>query len=185
MLDSIVDNVYWGGFTDEKLYARAAWLLGEHGSGTTGPTAEVNPATESNTQTVSALLQVWSHGAYGSPPWQTLGDDSSLDANDDVAGNTLLVPGTRFGLPVVGDMRLKALRDGEQIVEYLVILSDRYHLQRDQVAGAARQTAASLRGPRVQAHQQMTLRPRDSSALEDWQIAGLRRTLAELITRAR
>jgi len=182
VLDSIVDNVYWGGFTDNKAYARADWLSENTGANSRAY-GSVNAATDSNTQTVSAILQAWSHGANGFLPWQTLGNDSSLDVNDNVDGNTLLVPGARFGLPVVGDMRLKALRDGEQIVEYLVILSDRYHLQRAQVRAlllgllplSASRTAGAPADD-AQAAQFVTL--------EDWQISGLRRRLAELITRA-
>ena len=76
----------------------------------------VNPAAEGNTQTVSTLLQVWAHGGNGFLPWQTLGNDASLDTDDNVAGSTLMVPGTRFGVPVVGargdDPRIERLRAG-------------------------------------------------------------------------
>jgi hypothetical protein len=183
VLDSVVDQVYWGGFTSEKSYARTAWL--SHNTGLGNRTyGAVNPSTESNTQTVSALLQLWLHGANGFLPWQTLGTDGSLDRNDDVAGNTLLVPGTRFGLPVVGDMRLKALRDGQQIIEYLVILSARYQLQREQIEALVGRLMPLASG-RVAGASADDAQAAWSVTLQDWQIAGLRRALAELITRGR
>ena len=97
-------------------------------------------------------------------------------------GNALLVPGKRFGLDVVGDMRLKALRDGQQMIEYLVLLSRKYGLQREQVkemvhravylkavtrAGAGADNADAL----------------EFGTLKAWQISELRRGLAELIAR--
>ncbi len=183
VLDSIVDHAYWGGFTDEKAYARAAWLS-EHTGLNRRAYGSVNAATESNTQTVSALLHAWSRGANGFLPWQTLGQESSLDANDDIDGNTLLVPGARFGLPVVGDMRLKALRDGQQIIEYLVILSDRYRLQRDQVRALV-ERLVPLSASRADEASLDNAQAARFATLSDWQIAGLRRALAELIARAR
>jgi hypothetical protein len=183
VLDTIVDHVYWGGFTNTRSYQRAAWLSENTGLRSRAY-GSVNPATESNTQTVSALLQVWSHGANGFLPWQTLGNDDSLDANDNVGGNTLLAPGTRFGVPVVGDMRLKALRDGEQIIEYLVILADRYQLPREQV-GALLAKALPLSASRVTGAALDDAEAARFGTLSDWQIAGLRRALAELIVARR
>jgi hypothetical protein len=183
VLDTVVDNVYWGGLSDARWYQRASWLSENAGLGIRAY-GSVNPATESNTQTISALLRVWAHGANGFLPWQTLGDDASLDAVDNVAGTSLMVPGTRFERPVVGDMRLNALRDGEQIIEYLVILMERYRLQREQVAALLGRvlplsTADATGGV-----------PDDADAgrfstLQDWQIAGLRRMVAELIVDSR
>jgi hypothetical protein len=183
VLDTIVDHVYWGGFTNARWYRRAEWLSENTGL-TSRAYGSVNASTESNTQTVSALLQVWSHGANGFLPWQTLGNDDSLDANDNVGGNTLLVPGARFGVPVVGDMRLKALRDGEQIIEYLVILADRYHLQREQIGALLARVLPLSAGSAAGA----SLDDADAArfgSLTGWQIAGLRRGLAELIVGAR
>jgi hypothetical protein len=179
VLDTLVDHVYWGGFSDPRWHQRAAWLLEQ-----TGMRPRVygtaNAATDSNTRSLASLLHVWLHGADGFMPWQTLGDDASLDLNDNVDGNSLLVPGTRFGLTVVGDLRLKALRDGQQLIEYLVMLADRHHLQREQIRVMIEQvlpvTAARREGA-----------PLDDagatrfSALDTWQIAALRRQVAELI----
>jgi hypothetical protein len=179
VLDTIVDSVYWGGFTNARWYQRAAWLS-QHTGLRSRAYGEVNPAAEPNTQTVSTLLQVWLHGADGFLPWQTLGNDASLDTADNVGGNTLMVPGTRFGIPVVGDMRLKALRDGEQIIEYLVILAARYQLQREQIA-AMLEKVLPISASRVNGAGLDDAAAARFSTLEDWQIAALRRTLAELI----
>ncbi len=179
VLDTVVDSVYWGGFTDAKGYQRAAWLS-ENAGFKTRAYGSANPASESNTQTVSTLLQMWLHGANGFLPWQTLGNDASLDTNDNVAGNTLMVPGTRFGIPVVGDMRLKALRDGEQIIEYLTILADRHHLQREQVGVMLDKILPFSAGTVVSSTLDDAGAARFST-FQDWQIASLRRALAELI----
>jgi hypothetical protein len=183
VLDTIVDHVYWSGFTDPRSHQRAEWLSEHTGSGIRAY-GSVNPATESHTQSVSVLLQGWLHGADAWLPWQTLGDDASLDVADNVAGAALLVPGTRFNLPVVGDMRLKALRDGQQIIEYLVILSERHHLQREQVRAmlddALRLTARTAPGTT-----QDDAGAARFSTLDVWRIAELRRALAERIVAGR
>jgi hypothetical protein len=183
VLDTIVDNVYWSGFGDGRSYQRAKWLSDNTGLRSRAYGA-ANPATESNTQTVSTLLQVWSHGADGFLPWQTLGNDASLDINDNIAGDALMVPGTRFGIPVVGDMRLKALRDGQQIIEYLVILMDRYQLQREQVrALLAKSLSLSAGNPAGTSFDDAE--GWRFSTLQDWQIAAVRRAVAELIVGGR
>jgi len=94
-----------------------------------------NPDNESNTKTLAWILNVWANGADGVLPWQPLGENKALEMNDHgiSGGNALLVPGKRFNLNVVGDMRLKALRDGQQMIEYLCILAQRYNLQREQI----------------------------------------------------
>jgi hypothetical protein len=180
VLDGIVDQVYWGGFSSTRWYQRAAWLS-EHTGMRRRAYGAANPDTESNTQSVSTLLQVWLNGADGFLPWQTLGDDTSLDQTDNVGGNTLLVPGTRFGLPVVGDLRLKALRDGAQLIEYLVLLADRHHLQREQVGASLAKVLSVSAGSDAGA----LLDDADAgrySTLAAWQIAAVRRQVAEWIS---
>jgi hypothetical protein len=183
VLDTIVDRVYWGGFSDARSHQRAAWLS-EHTGMRPRVYGAANPATESNTQSVSTLLQVWLHGADGFLPWQTLGNDASLDRNDNVDGSTLLVPGTRFGLPVVGDIRLKAFRDGQQLIEYLVILADRHQLQREQVRAMLANVVAVSAG-RVDGSSPDDAGAARFSSLQAWQIAALRRQVAELIAGTR
>ena len=63
---------------------------------------------------------------------------------------------------------IPVLRDGEQIIEYLAILSARYQLRREQVDAILAKALGFGEATRF-------------STLKDWQIAELRRKLAELI----
>jgi len=183
MLAGIVNTIYYGtrAFSSPDMCRRCRTLSEESGFKlmTYG---SANRDNQPNTQTVVWILNAWTNGANGVLPWQTLGSDRSLDLNDRGigGGNALLVPGKRFGLKVVGDMRLKALRDGQQIVEYLTILARRYGLQREQIKrmlheaiylkvwtrkGASADDADALR----------------FSTLKAWQISELRRKIADLI----
>jgi hypothetical protein len=129
-------------------------------------------------------LQVWLKGAKAFLPWQTIGDENSFDVNDNVGGHSLLVPGTRFGLPVVGDIRLKALRDGQQIIEYLVILGERRQLNREQI-GAMLERSLSLSSRVAPDSSADDAGAGRFSGLEAWQIAGLRQKLAAMIVATR
>jgi hypothetical protein len=80
-------------------------------------------------------------------------------------------------------MRLKALRDGQQLVEYLVLLAERRKLTREQVRAMLAQ-AVRLEGG---ARQGTALDNADAlqfATLQAWQLAGLRRALATLIVEA-
>ena len=131
VLDHLVGPVYFGtgAFTQ---YRRCRTLALETGVNLRSY-GSLNPDNTSNMATIALLLNVWLHGGQAHLPWQTLGKDSSLDHNDDVGGNAILVPGDRFSLPVVGDMRLKAARDGQQLIEYLELIRSRYHLLPEQI----------------------------------------------------
>ena len=180
VLEGGVDTVYFGGFSHARSYQRCRLMKQDTGLKimTYG---SANADSTSNTSSVSLLLNMWSNGSNGHLPWQTLGADGALDNGDPRGGgNALMVPGKRFGLKVVGDMRLKALRDGEQIIEYLRILMERHKLQREQVKAlvykavhieAGRQAGASLDNADA-------LR---FGSLKAWQIAELRRRVAALI----
>lgn len=139
-----------------------------------------NPDNQSNLATVAWLLDAYLNGADGALPWQTLGKETALDDNDASAygGNALLVPASRFNQTVVADMRLKALRDAEQIIEYLNILAQRRHLSREQlqamVAGQfALKPSAAPANP--------TADTDSFTAPKAWQISELKRALAKLI----
>jgi len=129
------------------------------------------------------LLNMWLNGANGHLPWQTVGGDNALDVNDRGAGggSAILVPGDRFGLEAVADMRLKALRDGQQLIEYMALLARKHNLQREQVQAMVMRAAAFSAERRAGAGADDA----DAllfSSLKAWQIAGLRRALAELLT---
>ena len=143
-----------------------------------------NPDDTSNTQSVVWILNAWANGANGVLPWQTLSrTDKALDTNDSATnGNALLVPAGRLGLPVVGDMRLKALRDGQQIVEYMTLLAERHGLQREQIKAMVHDAVAITAGTAAGAGADNADALRFGT-LKAWQISELRRTLAELIVK--
>ena len=185
VLAGAVDTVYFGAgaFSGPDWYRRCQTLARETGLKlmTYG---SANRDTESNTRSVAWLLNVWLNGGNGALPWQTLGEDGALDNQDASAGggNALIVPAKRFGLPVVGDLRLKALRDGQQLIEYLAILVDRAKLQREQVAALVRQAVP------IEARAKAGAGADNAEALQfgtlsAWQIAELRRLVAERIVR--
>ena len=180
VLDGIVDTVYFGGYTSALRYRRTRLLQQESGLKIMAY-GSANSDSESNTRSVVMMLNVWTNGAHGILPWQTLGDDSALDNGDPRGGgNALIVPGKRFGISVVGDMRLKAFREGQQLTEYMTILADRYELQREQVK------AMVHRAVNIQAGQKAGSGADNADAmqfntLKAWQISELRRALAELI----
>ena len=181
VLDGIVNTVYFGAgsFSSAPMYRRCRTLAQETGL-KLNTYGSANRDNESNTGSVVWILNAWTNGANAVLPWQTLGSEKALDANDSGigGGNALLSPGERFGLDVVGDMRLKALRDGQQLAEYLTILAERHNLQREQIKAivhAAVQFGAETRAGADNAD------ALQFSTLKAWQISELRRRLAELI----
>ena len=186
VLDGIVDTVYFGAgaFSSPPWYRRCQSLARETGLKlmTYG---SANRDDESNTRSVAWLLSVWLNGGNGALPWQTLGDEGALDNQDASAGggNALLVPGKRFGLPVVGDLRLKALREGQQLVEYLTLLAERHRLTREQVK------ALVVKAVRIEAGTKAGADADNAEALQFGtlgasQLSELRRLLAERIVEA-
>ena len=137
----------------------------------------------SNTQSLAMLVDLWLAGSNGHLPWQTFGSDAALDTNDAGAfgGNALLVPGDRFGVPVVADMRIKAFRDGQQIIEYMAILAKKRGLQREQiqamVADAIRIEASRKEGANADDADAMRF---SAEGLAD---RALRQRLAEMIAK--
>ena len=184
VLDGVVDVVYFGaGAFNTPAMVRRCRILAQETGLTIRTYGSANRDNESNTRSVAWLLSAWLNGAEAALPWQTLGSDRALDVNDrgTGGGNALLVPGERFGLPVVADMRLKALRDGQQLVEYLVEVARRRGLRREQLRVMVAQAVALAGEVRAGASLENAEAARFAS-LKAWQIAGLRRRLAELIT---
>jgi len=185
VMEGVLDCVYIGGFTSPNSPRRCRLLARDTGVNLRAY-GSANKDTESNTRSVVWLLNDWMGGANASLPWQTLGDDGALDSNDQGAGggNALMVPGKRFGLAVVGDLRLKALRDGQQLVEYLVELGKRRNLDREQIRAMVLRAVhfeAGRRTPGAGADNADALR---FSTLKDRQVAGLRRAVADLIVKS-
>ena len=179
ILDGLLDTQYGGigtpaGSTRMRILARDTGVkINDYGS--------ANADSTSNTGSVALLLNVWVAGGNAHLPWQTLGQDKSLDVNDaGVGGNALFAPGERFGLQVVGDMRLKALREAQQIIEYMVILGEKHKLTREQIGVMVQRIMPFTAGRKANAAADnadaMTF-----STLQAWQLSELRRGLAKAI----
>jgi hypothetical protein len=149
-LAGLVDAAYYGagGFTGPAMVRRCRTLGQETGLNVRTYGSAGHDST-SNTENVAVLVSAWADGADAFLPWQTLGSDESLDQNDAgcAGGSAMLVPGDRFGLAVVGDMRLKAFRDGQQLIEYLTLLAERRHLSRQQIKAMIHEATRSRREP--------------------------------------
>ena len=181
VLDGVLTTMYIGGFSSPASYRRGRILHEETGVKTMAY-GGANPDTVSNTRSVALVLNTWLNGANGILPWQCFGQESALDNNDASSGggNALLVPGDRFGQPVVADLRVKALRDGEQLIEYLMILAQRRHLEREQVK-ALLQKAIILKAGRKAGAAADNADALEFGTLPAWQLSELRRNLAALI----
>ena len=150
VLGGLVDAAYYGagGFTDGAMVRRCRTLGLETGLNVRAY-GSASHDSAGNTENVVLILSAWADGADAFLPWQTLGSDESLDQNDAgcAGGSALLVPGDRFDLAVVGDMRLKALRDGQQLIEYLTLLAERKHLSRQQIKAMIHEATRPRREP--------------------------------------
>jgi hypothetical protein len=181
VMDGILSTMYIGGFSSPASYRRGRALHEDTGVKIMAY-GSANPDAASNTRSVVLVMNTWMNGANGILPWQCFGPDAALDSNDASAGggNALIVPGDRFGIEAAGDMRLKALRDGEQVVEYLTILAQRRHLEREQVK------ALVLKAVNIKAGRKAGAGADNADALEfttlpAWQLSELRKNLASLI----
>ena len=81
-------------------------------------------------------------------------------------------------------MRLKAFRDGQQLIEYLVELGKRRHLTREQLKAMV-YGAVSIKAGRVAGAGADNADALQFSTLQAWQLAEIRRALATLITMER
>jgi hypothetical protein len=142
------------------------------------------PDNQSNLVTVAWLIDAYLNGADGALPWQTIGSEKALDENDAGAfgGNALLVPATRFNQNAVADLRLKAMRDGEQLIEYLHLLAQRRRLNREQLQAMVSQLLPLGASP---AAVNPTADTDRFATPKEWQLASLRRQLAELIVHSK
>ncbi|HVY62257.1 MAG TPA: hypothetical protein VHF22_11425, partial [Planctomycetota bacterium] len=179
VLDGIADVVYYGGFAGARAYRRCRDLARDTGVRVM-TYGSVSRTGASNVDCATMLADIWLHGGDGALPWQTLGNDGSLDRNENVDGAALLVPGGRFRRPVVADLRVKALREGEELGEYLAILADRRYLSREQIAAAIAKVAPT------HAERAAGASADDADALrfggwKAWQLVELKRAIAERI----
>jgi hypothetical protein len=91
-----------------------------------------NRVGESNINGEAWAIKAFLLGADGILPWNTIGRDENFERPEPTA---LLYPGKRFGINgPLASLRLKALRRGEQDVEYLMALAQRFGYDREQLA---------------------------------------------------
>ena len=182
VLDGVVDTVYFGtGAARSAAMLRRCQTLARQAPLRLRLYGAANRDNTSNLGSVAWIVLAYLNGASAALPWQAMGNDRALDVNDQaVGGNALLAPGGRFGVAVVADVRLKALRDGEQIAEYLKILAKRYMLNAEQLR------AMVLEAVDVRARTAAGADNADAvifGKLKAWQLVGLRRALADLIVK--
>ena len=181
LYDGALDVVYFGGFLSSPVSVRRCQTVARRAPLDLRTYGGLNADNTSNTSAVAQIVNSYIHGASALLPWQTLGNDKSLDVNDgSVGGSAVLVPGDRFGVAAVADMRLRAYRDAQQICEYLNLIQSRHNLSRPQVCAMVMQ-AVGLEAGRAAGANADDADAVKFAALKDWQIAGLRRALAELI----
>jgi hypothetical protein len=185
LLDGIVTCIYFSGglFSDPAMHRRAV-ELSRRGGFQLRVYGGANPDTRSNSETLAWILDARLKGANAALPWQTLGGEGALDDNDKSAFgcNALFVPGSRAGKKVLADMRVKAFRDGEQLIEYIELVAAKQGLRCEQLAAMVNEFAglgaSKLAGASADNADAVRM-----GALPDWKIAGLRRGLAEMIAR--
>lgn len=183
LLDGIVTSIYFHGglFSDPAMHRRVT-ELSRRGGYQLRVYGGANRDTRSNSETLAWILDARLKGANAALPWQTLGGERALDDNDKSAfgGSALFVPGQRLGQKVLADMRVKAFRDGQQVIEYLELIAAKNGLRNEQLAAMVNECV----GLRTSVLEGASADDADAvrmGALPDWKIAGLRRALAEKI----
>ncbi|HKI84674.1 MAG TPA: hypothetical protein VKA63_10105, partial [Candidatus Krumholzibacteria bacterium] len=139
-LDSRARIVYTGGQTSAAQARRCRELAGSlHFRWQVYGAANQEDAPVSDT--VAWILRAWLDGARGALVWLSLGNADSWAAYDpdDAPGTALLLPASPSGgNEVVGDLRLKALRDAQQLSEWLKLLQAKEGLRRPQMESLLR-----------------------------------------------
>ena len=179
VLDGSVDTVYFGGFNNAKVYKRCRLLKKNTGI----RIRAYGPASDherSNLEAVALVLNTWLNGADGYQVWWSTGRDQSLDVQEGTIGNAILISGRRFGISVLGDLRLKAFRKGEQLREYLVLLGKKHHLSRTQLK---QMVVDALSVNRIQRKHISSKRTESDipASIKAWQVTGLRREILKLL----
>lgn len=95
-----------------------------------------NRIEDANAHAVAWSLDAWTLGADGVLPWQTIGKDTSWTQADELS---LFYPGKAVGqMRPQASVRLKAYRQGQQLIEYLTLLEKKGHA-RHAIAASVRE----------------------------------------------
>jgi len=174
MLWGIMDVVYFGGSNAQKtrmkqdeqiLFGKS--YFAEYGS--------PNKIGEPNTQPVLWCLSAWAKGAMGVLPWQTIGSKNSWKRGEQTA---LFYPHADGPFPSV---RLKAFTQGQQMVEYLTLLSGTYDLPRYAVAEWLRKRLQlNEKVKKVSSNDAGTARFSDVTPLDIWK---LKMSIGEMLSK--
>ena len=177
MLDRVMDLDVSGGFRRYRelldswrdLYGQTHWTYGD-----------LPRSTGSAAVLVAQALDLYSRGVDGYVPWQVQGDESNWK---EFTTTCLVYTGKPFGISgPCPSLRLKAMRRGEQDVEYVRLLAEKRGLMKDD---SARLNVAALltKGPgsnraegRLDAQGAVT-EAYSGTKLEEFE--GLRRAIAE------
>jgi hypothetical protein len=183
MLAGRADVVYYGagGQADAAMIRRCRWLTQETGVQVRAYGSLAHEAL-STLENIVLLVDAWCDGAHAFAAWQTLGTDPALDRNDagTEGGVALMVPGDRFGIGPVADIRLKALRDGQQLIEYLALLQRQRKLTREEIKAIVHEATR----PQDQAQRGEPIEDADAiefTSFTAWQVAELRRRILEAL----
>ncbi|HTL53352.1 MAG TPA: hypothetical protein VL860_12320, partial [Planctomycetota bacterium] len=130
----VMDWECFGGGTEQKARQKRDQMrlwgptyFSEYGS--------ANKIEDANVQPVAWCLTSWSRGSSGVLPWLTYGDAKSWTKAD----QTCLFYEQNGGSTAAPSIRLKAFLQGEQIVEYMTLLSDCNGVTRAAVAEGMKQ----------------------------------------------
>lgn len=84
-----------------------------------------NPVQESNRQLQAWALDAWRHGATGLVPWQTVDKSGQALRQADQLGLFIFDKDPQGQTVIRHSSRLKAYREAEQLIEYLILVQQR------------------------------------------------------------
>lgn len=85
-----------------------------------------NPVHESNRQLQAWALDAWRDGATGLVPWQTVDKSGQALRRADQLGLLIFDQDTKGNTVIRHSTRLKAYREAEQLIEYLILVQQRH-----------------------------------------------------------
>jgi hypothetical protein len=92
-----------------------------------------NPVHESNRQLQAWALDAWRHGATGLVPWQTVDKSGEALRRPDQLGLFIFDQDSQGRRVIRHSARLKAYREAEQLIEYLILVQRHQQWSDDQM----------------------------------------------------